>query len=191
MKSKFCFPFFIFLALLFAPSCSDFNLQKDLYGDWWPVHASGSAENGQFAATWNGALGVHGDIVVKFVNKNNASLNYEDTRYYPMLSFSKKRKAFCTVTLESLGDMQASRYRNFEIKDGTIFFEKGDKNGKGTGEMDEGHALTFMEEDVVKIGEVTYERYAYFKSKHPEIFKPLSEKGFDLETPPIIFPYDD
>lgn len=176
--------------LLLLPSCGDLKQQKDLYGDWWPVRASGSAENEQFTAKWDGNLGIHGDIVITFVNKKNASLSYQDTYYYPMLSFSKKEKAYCTVTLQSLGDMRASRYRKFEIKDGKLFLEKAGDYGRGTGEFGEGLDITFLEEDVVRIGDVTYERYPYFKSKHPEIFNILAEKGFDLETPPIVFPAD-
>ncbi len=189
IKARFVLP--LLSILLLTASCGDLSLQKDLYGDWWPVHASGSRSNDVFSATWDGDLGIHGDIVVTFVNKNNSSLSFEDRLYYPMLSFSKKRKAYCTVNIESLGDMKAGRYLKFEVKDGKVFFEKTNDTGKGTGEFGEGQDLTFLQDDVVRIGKVTYERYAYFKSKHPEVFKPLAEKGFDLETPPIIFVYDD
>ena len=185
---------FYFLSLLagffLLSSCSDLKQQKELYGDWWPVHASGSLDNEQFTARWDSDLGVHGDIVITFTDKKNPKLTYEDTQYYPMLSFSKKQKKYCTVSLQSLGDMKASRYRSFEIKDGKISLEKAGSNGRGNGEFTEPMDLTFLEDDVVRIGDVTYERYAYFKNKHPEIFKPLAEKGFDLETPPIIFPAD-
>lgn len=190
MKTKSVYFFAMLSAAFLLASCSDFKLQKDLYGDWWPVRASGSVDNDQFSATWDGNLGVHGDILVTYVSKKNPNLSYEDTRYYPMLSFNKSQKKFCTVTLQSLGDMRAGRYRKFEVKGGQIFFEQANDQGKGTGEFGEGEDLTFLEDDVVKIGKVTYERYEYFKSKHPEIFKPLSEKGFDLTTPPIIFPED-
>ena len=101
MKTKAPFVLPLLSVLLLTASCSDLNLQKDLYGDWWPVHAAGSRSNDVFSATWDGDLGIHGDIVVTYVNKTNSSLNYEDKLYYPMLSFSKKRNAFCTVSIAS------------------------------------------------------------------------------------------
>ncbi|MBR0223816.1 MAG: hypothetical protein IJL93_06025 [Bacteroidales bacterium] len=190
MKTKSVYFFSLLASLLLFSSCSDMKQRNDLYGDWWPVHASGSADNEKFTAKWDGDLGIHGDIVIKFVNKNNADLSYEETRYYSALSFSKKRKAFCTISLKSLGEMKSSSYRKFEVKDGKLYFEKTNSNGKGTGEFGDGQDLSFINEDVIRVGNVKYERFAYFKNKHPEVFKPFAEMGFDLETIPVLFVED-
>lgn len=182
IKSFYLLP--ILSALLLSLfSCSDLKQTKNLYGEWWPVHASGNFENEQFTAKWDGDLGIHGDITVTYVNKKNAILSYDDVRYYPMICFSKKQNAYCTITIQSLGDMRSGKYLNFEVKDGKVFYEKADERGIGTGEFDEGHELKFLGDDVVRIGGVTYERYAYFKSKHPEIFKSLAGAGFNLTLP--------
>lgn len=172
-------------------SCSDLRQTKDLYDEWWPVHASGSYENSQFTARWDGNLGIHGDISVTFVNKDVPDITYQETRYYEMLSFSKARKGYCTISIESLGNMHAtSKYLQFYIKDKKLFLEIPNSSGRGTGEYAEGVDISFPDDNTVKIGTVTYERYSYFKEKHPEVFKPLAEMGFDLETPPIIFDLD-
>ena len=191
MKSKSICIFAFLSVLLLLPACSDVKLTNDLYDDWWPVHASGSYDDNRFTARWDGDLGIHGDIKVNYVNKNNASLSYDDVVYYPMVSFSKKRKAFCTVTLQSLGDMRQSKYLKFEVKDGKLFYEKSDERGKGTGEFGEGQDLNFLSGDVVRIGNITYERYSYFKTRHPEIFKELAALGFDPDFLPIIPATDD
>ena len=177
----------LFPALLLISSCADFRQTKDLYDDWWPVHASGTFNNGKFSAKWDGDLGVHGDIVITYVSINNPSLSYDDTKYYPAYQFSKKKKAFCTVTIESLSDMHAlTKFLGFKVKDGTIYFEIPNERGKGSGEYDEGHPLKFINDDTVQIGDVTYERYKVFKDKHPEVFKYAAEMGFDLDRLPVI-----
>ena len=176
----------LFSSLLFLSSCGDLKQTRDLYDDWWPVRASGSYENEKFSAQWNGALGVHGDIVIKYVNKSNPSLFYEETKYYPAYKFSKQKKTFSTISIESLGDTHTLlRGLKFEVKKGMIYFEKANDRGKGTGEFDEGHTLQFLDDNTVQIGDVQYQRYQYFKEQHPETFRPLSEMGFDLDEIPI------
>lgn len=173
-------------AMLFLSSCADMKQTKDLYDDWWPVHASGTFENDNFTAKWDGNLGVRGDILIKYVSKKNPSMSYEDKKYYPALSFSKSEKTYSTISIESLGDMHnILKGLNFKVKGGMIYFEKANDRGKGTGELDEGRPLKFINDNTVQIGDVTYERYKYFKDKHPEVFKPYSEMGFDLDRIPI------
>ena len=181
----------LFLALiptlLIFSSCADLRQTKDLYDNWWPVHASESFENDNFTAQWNGNLGIHGDILVKYVSKKNPSLYYEDTKYYPAYVFSKAKKTYGTISIESLGDTHSLlKGLQFKVKDGMLYLEKPNDRGKGTGEFDEGHPLKFIDDNTVQIGGVTYERYKYFKEKHPEVFKPLADKGFDLDEIPIV-----
>ena len=173
-------------AMLFLSSCADMKQTKDLYDDWWPVHASGTFENDNFTAKWDGNLGIHGDILIKFVSKKNPALSYEDTKYYPAYEFSKSKKTYSTISIESLGDMHTVlKGLEFKVKGGMIYFEKANDRGKGTGELDEGRPLKFINDNTIQIGDVTYERYKYFKDKHPEVFKPYSEMGFDLDRIPI------
>lgn len=174
-------------ALLLLSSCSDFRQTRNLYDDWWPVHASGSFDNDRFTANWDGDLDIHGDIVIKYVSKQNSSLYYEDTKYYPAYRFTKKGKTFSTISIESLSQpYNILKNLKFEVKDGVIYFEKPNERGKGTGEFDEGQPLKFIDDNTVQIGNVKYQRFKYFKESHPEVFKPLSEKGFDLEWIPVI-----
>lgn len=178
--------FLLLVSLLACSACADLRQTKNLYDDWWPVHASGTFDNGLYSAQWNGDLGLHGDILVKYVSKNNPSLSYEDTRYYPAYQFSKKKKTFSTVSIESLGDTHTLlKNLKFQVKDGMIYFEIPNDRGKGTGEFDEGRSLKFLDDNTVQIGDVKYQRYQYYKDQHPDFFKPLAEKGFDLDRIPI------
>lgn len=183
MKHKSLLFLSVLYILLLLPSCGDLKQVRDLYDDWWPVRASGSAENDYFSASWDGDLGIHGDIVVKYVDKTDPRLFYEETRYYPALSFSKKEKAYCTISIQSLGNRQTGKYMKFKVEDGKIYFEKPNKSGRGSGEFDDGQDLTFLSDDRVKIGNVTYERYDVFKARHPDVFKSLAaELGLDPDT---------
>ena len=178
--------FLLLVTLLTCSACADFRQTRELYDEWWPVHASGTFENEKFSAQWNGDLGIHGDIVIKYVSKNNPSLYYEGTKYYPAYQFSKKKKTFSTISIESLGDTHTLlKNLKFQVKGGMIYFEKTNDRGKGTGEFDEGQPLKFLDDNTVQIGDVKYQRYQYFKDQHPDVFKPLAEKGFDLDRIPI------
>lgn len=165
----------LFIAILSCmavfTSCVDAKLTKDLYDDWWPVHATGSFNSDYFTAQWNGALNKRGGIEVTFQSTTNPSLNYKDYVYYPALEFSKS-KGYCTFDIKTL-DVVASKYNKFQVKDGKLFLEKTNQAGRGTGEFGEGLDLTFLSENEVKIGDVTYQRYSYYREQNPLYGKEL------------------
>lgn len=152
--------------LLLAASCSpDTKMTKNLYDDWWPVHASGSQENEFFRASWNGDLDANGGIAVTFTDKNNPSISYTQTFYYKALSFKKDRKHFTYIDISSL-DYTASKLLQFYIKDQKIYFEKTNEAGRGSGEYEEGRDIAFVNNDHVTIGSVTYERFSVYYEAH-------------------------
>ena len=164
MYKKF-FLFSALISLLVLSSCSeDIRITKNLYDDWWPVRASGTYESNYYKASWDGNLDKRGGIVVLFVNKTNPSLNYEDTQYYPALSFNKTKETFCYVYIQNRSDVQSSKDLKFYVEDGKIYFEKMKDNGRGSGEYLEGLDIAFQGDNIVKIGNVTYERYSYYKT---------------------------
>lgn len=75
MRIKVFHLFFLAATLLMTASCDDSKTVKNLYDDWWPVHASGSQENDYFKATWDGDLNSNGGIEVTFVDKTNPTIH--------------------------------------------------------------------------------------------------------------------
>lgn len=158
--------FLVFLSALLFCSCSeDLKNTKNLYDDWWPVHASGSAQNDRFTATWDGDLSRSGCITVTFVDRESPDLSYTRDLYYPAYSFKKRSKSFSTVDISSR-DYVSSRPRKFYLEDGRIFFETTDGNGIGTGSYDEGHAFRFLNDDTFLLEGVTYERYSVWSARN-------------------------
>ena len=164
--------------LLLSACSEDFKTTKNLYTDWWPVHASGSSESDLFSATWDGDLDKHGSIEVTFKHKTDPSVTYTQTINYKALSFSKSKEKFCYVDLND--QYAASKYLSFYIEDGNIFMEKLDQNGK----YDDGKPIKFQDENILKIGNVTYHKYSYYKEKHPSQFG-RSSAADDNERIPI------
>ena len=159
--------FFLSLAagMLMLASCADMKMTKDIYDDWWPIHAKGSQEANHFAASWDGDLDNYGAIRVTFNDTDNMGLSYSQYMYYKALSFAKDRKAFCYIDISDR-DYPASRYLNFYIKDQKIYFEKLNEAGRGNGEYEEGKDIKFLDKDHMLIDGVTYERYAvYYENK--------------------------
>ena len=156
-------------SILSLVSCSQAARQtKTLYGhQWWPIHASGQYEDERFSASWDGPLDKNGCITVRFVHKKYPELSYETELNYPALDFSKTKQGFCYLDISSLAEIQQGRYLKFEIKDGKIFFEETDSNGRGTGKFGEGLPIKFSDETKVQIGNVTYQEYKAWLKEHP------------------------
>jgi len=152
-------------ALLMAASCADNTTVKNLYDDWWPIHASGSQETEYFKAQWNGDLNSNGGIEVTFVDKTNPNLSYTKTVYYEALSFKKDRKHFTYIDISS-NDYTSSKQLLFYVKDSKIYFEKPNGAGRGSGEYEEGQDIKFQDKDHVKIGDVIYERFSVYYQAH-------------------------
>ena len=166
MRSKFFLLIPMFCCLLVFSSCVDTKTTKNLYDDWWPIHASGSFSSEYFKASWDGDLNKHGGIEVTYQSTTNPALNYKEDIYYPALKFSKKQKGFCYISLKDLLNITASKYLKFYVKDGQVFLEKVNDAGRGTGEYQEGKTVTFQGDDIVKIGDVTYQRYSAYRQAH-------------------------
>ena len=66
------------------------------------------------------------------------------------------------------------------VEDGNIFMEKLEQSGK----YDEGKPISFQNENILKIGGVTYQKYSYYKETHPNQFK--SSIFRDNERIPIL-----
>ena len=180
MRIKVFHLVFLAAALLMAASCEDSKTVKNLYDDWWPVHASGSQENDYFKASWDGDLNSNGGIDVTFVDKTNPSIRYTQTIYYKALSFKKDHKHFTYINISSK-DYTASKLLLFYVKDKQIFFEKMTDSGRGSGEYEDGKDISFVNNDHVKIGNVTYERFSVYYEAH----RPYGDKSGILTEIPI------
>ncbi|MBR1538753.1 MAG: hypothetical protein IJ636_04525 [Bacteroidales bacterium] len=167
-------------ALLVLGSCQDTSIKRNLYDDWWPIHAKGSYDDGNFTAKWDGDLGARGGLLITFTNKKDPSLQYTDVWYFNALSFANDRKTFKYITIKNL-DYESSRSLNYEVKGGKIYFEKMNEAGRGTGEFDEGKDIKFLTDVTVQIDEVTYERYSSYRARKlldkDESLPPLAPDG--------------
>lgn len=149
-------------ALLLLGGCADMKMTRDLYDDWWPIHATGSFDNGHFTANYDSDLGARGGLIITFTNKADPSMQYTDTWYFNALSFDKNRKNFKYITIKNL-QYESSRQLEYYIKDKKIYFEIMDEAGRGTGEYEKGKDIKFIGDDRVLIDGVTYERYAAYR----------------------------
>ena len=161
MISKVQFFLTFALSLLMMSSCEDLKMTNDIYDDWWPIHASGSQETDHFTARWDGDLDNFGNIEVTFVDKTDPSLKYVQTKNYYALSFVKGRESFCYIDISHRTPV-ASRYYKFYIKDKKIYYESPSDSGRGSGQYDEGHDISFQDKDHMQIGSVKYERYSVY-----------------------------
>ena len=180
MRIKVFHLVFLAAALLMTASCADNTTVKNLYDDWWPVHASGSQENEYFKAQWDGDLNANGGIDVTFVDKTNPSIRYTQTIYYKALSFKKDHKHFTYIDVSSR-DYPSSKLLLFYVKDSQIYFEKMNDAGRGSGEYEEGKDINFTNKDHVKIGNVTYERFSVYYEAH----RPYGSKEALLTKIPV------
>lgn len=171
--------------LLLASCNDDTRTTRNLYDDWWPVHAAGSQENDMFSARWDGDLSVYGGIEATFVDKNNPSRKYTQIIYYKALSFKSDRKTFNYITISSR-EYTSSRALKFYVKDKKIFFEKMSETGRGTGDYEEGKDISFVDDDHVKIDGVTYERYSVYYEKHRP-YGSTTEDRICTEIPVMIY----
>jgi len=151
-----------FLAgLLFLSACEDAKITRNLYDDWWPIHATGSFDDGHFTAKWDSDLSTRGGVQVTFTSKTDPSLNYNRTLYYSGLSFASDRKTFQYITIKDL-EYEGSKSLKYYVKDKKIYFEIMNEAGRGTGEYQEGKDLKFTSDDRILIDGVTYERYSAY-----------------------------
>lgn len=148
----------ILSAVLFLSSCADTTIKRNLADDWWPIHATGTFDDGYFTASWDSDLGARGGLFITFTNKTDPSLKYDDVWYFDALSFAKDHKTFQYISIRNL-DYETSRALKYYIKDKKIYFEIKNEAGRGTGEYGEGKDIKFLDDDRVLIDGVTYERY--------------------------------
>ena len=154
--------------VLALSSCSeDVRITKNLYDDWWPVHASGSLENEYYKATWDGDLDKYGGIIIKVVHKTNPALSYEMTQYYPALIFKKKPDTFCYAYIQNPREIETSKQLKFYVEDGLIYMETMTDTGRGSGKYAEGRPISIKDKDFLKIDNVTYQRYSAYRAEHP------------------------
>ena len=132
----------VLLAVLFLSSCADTSIKRQLYDDWWPIHATGTFDDGYFTASWDSDLGARGGLFITFTNKTDPSLKYDDVWYFDALSFAKDRKTFQYISIRNL-DYETSRALKYYIKDKKIYFEIKNEAGRGTGEYGEGKDIKF------------------------------------------------
>lgn len=166
MRNRFLQFIIMAAILILAGSCSeDSQTVKNIYDNWWPIHATGSEENTYFKANWNGDLNGQGAILVTYVDKSNPDIKYKEYKYFKALAFNKDRKHFNYIDISTF-DYKASKQILFYVKDGKIFFEKTNDAGRGTGEYEEGKDISFPDKDHMIINGVTYERFAVYYEKH-------------------------
>lgn len=175
------------LCLLFLTACSEQQeFTKNIEGDWWPVHASGSLEDAIFEAHWDGDLGEHGEILVTFKSKSDPSISQKSYIFYPAYSFgkdSRKNDAVRTIDLSSR-DYKASKYLQYKVEEGILYIEKTNENGTPTGEFDNGRPYKFLDKNNLQIGTVTYQAYAYYKETHRN--STVSELSGDSDRIPVL-----
>ena len=176
MRTKALFFLTLAASLLLLGSCADMKLTKDLYDDWWPIHASGSQENAYFTARWDGDLNNFGNIDITFVDKSDPTITYVETKNYYALSFTKGRESFRYIDVSTRTPV-ASRYYKFYVKDKKIYFEVQSETGRGSGDYDEGHDITFTDKDHVKIDNVLYERYSVYHDRNQEVKELVPSDG--------------
>lgn len=185
MRKRFLQFFFMAAVLMLAGSCSeDSQAVKNIYDNWWPIHATGSEENTYFKANWNGDLNGQGAIVITFVDKSDPNIKYNESRYYKALAFNKDRKHFNYIDISTF-EYTASKQLLFYVKDGKIFFEKANDAGRGTGQYEEGKDISFPDKDHMMIDGVTYERFSVYYEKH----RPYGdkEKAILTEIPIAVY----
>lgn len=146
-------------ALLLLGSCQDTDIKRNLYDDWWPIHATGSYDDGYFTARWDSDLGARGGLAITFTSKTDPSYQYTDIWFFDALSFASDRKTFQYISIKNL-EYESSRSLKYYVKDGKIFFEIMNDAGRGTGEYEEGKEVKFLTNETMLIDGVTYERYA-------------------------------
>ena len=185
MRMRFSYLVLLAFTLLLAGSCSeDSKTVKNIYDDWWPVHATGSQESAYFTAHWDGDLNDKGNIKVTFVDKTNPDIKFTETLNYKALSFKKDRKHFNYIDI-STNDYTASKQLLFYVKDKKIYFEKTNEAGRGTGEYEEGKDITFVNNDHMKIDGVTYERFSVYYEAHRTT--PSSQSAILTEIPISVY----
>lgn len=177
--------FMIILTGLMISACSeDSRLTKNLYDDWWPVHAKGSVDNDPFFAKWDADVNPYGNITVEFKHKSNPTLSYIQTYNYPALSFDKKKESFKYYYLNQ--NYRTSTNLNFYVKEGNLYLEKiNPDTQRGSGAYDS-KPISFKDDNTLQVGDVTYQRYSYYKEKHPTTISSASPGQDDGEMPDII-----
>lgn len=176
------------VSLVLLSSCDEQKqFSKKITGDWWPVHAIGSIENDKYTASWDGDLDEHGSIEVSLVSRSNSTLVIKQKVYYTALRFEKdtrKRDAFRYLDIRSLANIVAGKSLKYQIEDSKIYFETTNENGTPTGQFDEGHPYSFKDSNTLKIGDVTYQAYKYYKETHP--YNPVTEISDDSGLIPVM-----
>ena len=173
------------ILLLLASCNTDTRTTRNLYDDWWPVHASGSQETEFFTARWDGDLDAYGRIEVTFVDKSAPTRQYTQDIFYDALSFKSDHKTFCYISISSR-EYTSSKALKFYVKDKKIYFEKRKESGRGSGEYEEGKDIAFTDDDHVRIDGVTYERYSVYYEKHRP-YGSITEDRICTEIPVMIY----
>jgi len=157
---------FALLAIILLSSCSeDVKITRKLSEDWWPIHASGSVTGDYFSATWDADLDGYGKVDVTYYDNTTPSIFYVESKYYNALSFEDDGKNFRYIDI-STNDPVAGRFLRYYVKDKKIYFELPNDTGRGSGDYDEGQDISFQGDDILKIGNVTYERFSVYYEKH-------------------------
>ena len=188
MKTKTLIALASCFLLMAAVSCSEQqSFTQKITGDWWPVHASGSIDNEVFSASWDGDLGERGEIQITMVSKSDPSRIVTSMKYYPALSFGKdnrKNDALRYLDIRSLVQIKEGKYLKYKIDNGLLFIETTNENGTPTGEFDSGHPYKFMDKNTIKIDDVIYEEYSYYKETHKS--NPVVEISDDSGLIPVM-----
>ena len=183
---KRIFPLFLILltGLMFSACSEDSRMTKNLYDDWWPVHATGSIDNDPFSAKWDTDVNPYGNVTVEFKHKSNPDLHYTQVFNYPALSFDKKKETFKYYYLNE--HYRASTTLKFYVKDGNLYLEKiNPDTQRGSGAYDS-KPLSFIDKNTLKLGDVTYQRYSEYKKNNPTVVSSVAERQDDIGEPDRI-----
>ena len=157
---------FALLASILLSACGpDVQITRKLNDDWWPIHASGSVSGDFFSAKWDADLDGYGKVDVTYYDNTTPSIYYVESKYYDALSFEDDGKNFRYIDI-STNTPVAGRFLRYYVKDKKIYFELANETGRGSGEYDEGKDISFQGKDILKIGDVTYERFSVYYEKH-------------------------
>lgn len=157
---------FALLAAFLLSACGpDIQITRKLNDDWWPIHASGDVKGDFFSAQWDADLDGYGKVDVTYYDNTTPSIFYVESKYYPALSFEDDGKNFRYIDI-STKEPVAGRYLRYYVKNKKIYFELANETGRGSGEYDDGHDISFESKDILKIGNVTFERFSVYYEKH-------------------------
>lgn len=157
----------LFIGLLLLAGCEKLSPER-LQGRWEPVYACGSFEHDVYLFSFDGAVDERGYVPLMRVRKDSPDVKFEDTLLIPGILFFQKdgEDVYISFHKDSPKKM-IGKPLMYKIENGMLYFEmpqgaftdsSPEVLEKGSGEFDEGAAISFLAHRKIKIGGITYKR---------------------------------